>query len=122
MDSVDGAKGVQVSSDESFSIDCDSCEYNQISSIECWQARRYLHMTVLPSNVGKHREVSSDESFAIECGQAPSLYPMSYHLSILKLAYSDVLTLNGCSFYLGKVTALVHIKEWKKQNSVIHIR
>ena len=90
MESVHGAKGVQVSSDESFSISCDPCEYNQISSIECGQARKYLHMTVLPSNVGKHGEVSSDESFAIECGQALSLYSMSYHLSILKLAYADV--------------------------------
>ena len=44
---------------------------------------KYLQMEVLPSNMGKHGEVSSDESFAIECGQALSLYPKSYDLSIL---------------------------------------
>ena len=27
MDSVDGAKGVHVSSDESFAIDCDPCKF-----------------------------------------------------------------------------------------------
>ena len=45
MDSVDGAKGVHVSSDESFSIDCDPCEYNQISkkgAAYCQECEEYL--------------------------------------------------------------------------------
>ena len=45
MDSVDGAKGVQVSSDESFSIDCDPCKYNQISkkaAAFCQECEEYL--------------------------------------------------------------------------------
>ena len=45
MDSVDGAKGDQVSSDESFSIDCDPCDYNQISkkaAAYCQECEEYL--------------------------------------------------------------------------------
>ena len=45
MDSVDGTKGVQVSSDESFSIDCDPCDYNQISkkaAAYCQECAEYL--------------------------------------------------------------------------------
>ena len=45
MDSVDRAKGVQVSSDKSFSIDCDPCEYNQISkkaAAYCQECDKYL--------------------------------------------------------------------------------
>ena len=45
MDSVDRAKGVQVSSDNSFSIDCDPCEYNQISkkaAAYCQECEEYL--------------------------------------------------------------------------------
>ena len=45
MDSVDGAKGVHVSSDESFSIDCDPCDYNQISkkaAAFCQECEEYL--------------------------------------------------------------------------------
>ena len=45
MDSVDRAKGVQVSSDKSFSIDCDPCEYNQISkkaAAYCQECEEYL--------------------------------------------------------------------------------
>ena len=45
MDTVDGAKGVQVSLDESFSIDCDPCEYNQISkkaAAYCQECEEYL--------------------------------------------------------------------------------
>ena len=45
MDSVDGAKGVQVSSHESFSIDCDPCDYNQISkkaAAYCQECEEYL--------------------------------------------------------------------------------
>ena len=45
MDSVDGAKGVKVSSDESFAIDCDPCEYNHISkkaAAYCQDYEEYL--------------------------------------------------------------------------------
>ena len=45
MDSVDGTKGVHVSSDKSFSIDCDPCEYNQISkkaAAYCQECEEYL--------------------------------------------------------------------------------
>ena len=45
MDSVDGAKGDQVSSDESFAIDCDPCDYNQISkkaAAYCQECEEYL--------------------------------------------------------------------------------
>ena len=45
MDSVDGAKGVHVSSDKSFPIDCDPCEYNQISkkaAAYCQECEEYL--------------------------------------------------------------------------------
>ena len=45
MDSVDGAKGVHVSSDESFAIDCDPCKYNQISkkaAAYCQECEEYL--------------------------------------------------------------------------------
>ena len=45
MDTVDGAKGVHVSSDKSFSIDCDPCEYNQISkkaAAYCQECKEYL--------------------------------------------------------------------------------
>ena len=45
MDSVDGAKGVHVSSDKSFSIDCDPCEYNQISkkaAAYCQECEEYF--------------------------------------------------------------------------------
>ena len=45
MDSVDGAKGDQVSSDESFAIDCDPCDYNQISKkavAYCQECEEYL--------------------------------------------------------------------------------
>ena len=45
MDSVDGAKGIQVFSDKSFSIDCDPCEYNQISkkaAAYCQECDEYL--------------------------------------------------------------------------------
>ena len=45
MDSVDGAKGVHVSSDESFAIDCDPCKYNQISKkavAYCQECEEYL--------------------------------------------------------------------------------
>ena len=45
MDSVDGTKGVQVSSHESFPIDCDPCEYNQISkkaAAYCQECEEYL--------------------------------------------------------------------------------
>ena len=45
MDSVDGTKGVQVSSDESFPIDCDPCDYNQISkkaAAYCQECEEYL--------------------------------------------------------------------------------
>ena len=45
MDSVDGAKGDQVSSDESFAIDCDPCDYNQISKKAagyCQECEEYL--------------------------------------------------------------------------------
>ena len=45
MDTVDGAKGVHVSSDKSFSIDCDPCEYNQISkkaAAFCQECEEYL--------------------------------------------------------------------------------
>ena len=45
MDSVDGAKGVHVSSDKSFPIDCDPCEYNQISkkaAAHCQECEEYL--------------------------------------------------------------------------------
>ena len=31
MDSIDGAKGGHVSSEESFTIACDPCEYDHIS-------------------------------------------------------------------------------------------
>ena len=45
MDSVDGAKGDQVSSDGSFAIDCDPCDYNQISkkaAAYCQECEEYL--------------------------------------------------------------------------------
>ena len=45
MDSVDGTKGVQVSSHESFPIDCDPCDYNQISkkaAAYCQECEEYL--------------------------------------------------------------------------------
>ena len=45
MDSVDGAKGVQVSSDERFTIDCDPCKYNQITqkaAAYCKECEEYL--------------------------------------------------------------------------------
>ena len=45
MDSVDGTKGVQVSSHESFPIDCDPCDYNQISkkaAAYCQECEDYL--------------------------------------------------------------------------------
>ena len=45
MDSVDGAKGVHVSSDESFAIDCDPCKYKQISkkaAAYCQECEEYL--------------------------------------------------------------------------------
>ena len=45
MDSVDGAKGIHISSDESFSIDCDPCQYNQISkkaAAYCQECEEYL--------------------------------------------------------------------------------
>ena len=45
MDSVDGAKGVHISSDESFAIDCDPCKYNQISkkaAAYCQECEEYL--------------------------------------------------------------------------------
>ena len=45
MDSVDGTKGVQVSSDKSFPIDCDPCDYNQISkkaAAYCQECKEYL--------------------------------------------------------------------------------
>ena len=45
MASVDGTKGVQVSSDESFPIDCDPCDYNQISkkaAAYCQECEEYL--------------------------------------------------------------------------------
>ena len=45
MDSVDGTKGVQVSSHESFPIDCDPCDYNQISKKAagyCQECEEYL--------------------------------------------------------------------------------
>ena len=45
MDSVDGAKADQVSSDESFAIDCDPCDYNQISkkaAAYCQECEEYL--------------------------------------------------------------------------------
>ena len=45
MDSVDGAKGVHVSSDESFAIDCDPCKFNQISkkaAAYCQKCEEYL--------------------------------------------------------------------------------
>ena len=45
MDSVNGAKGVHVSSDESFAIDCDPCKYNQISkkaAAYCQECEEYL--------------------------------------------------------------------------------
>ena len=45
MDSVDGTKGVQVSSHESFPIDCDPCDYNQISkkaAAYCQKCEEYL--------------------------------------------------------------------------------
>ena len=45
MESVDGAKGVRVSSDESFAIDCDPCKYNQISkkaATYCQECEEYL--------------------------------------------------------------------------------
>ena len=45
MDSVDGTKVVQGSSHESFSIDCDPCDYNQISkkaAAYCQECEEYL--------------------------------------------------------------------------------
>ena len=45
MDSVDGAKGVQVSSDESFTINCEPCDYNQITkkaAAYCQECEEYL--------------------------------------------------------------------------------
>ena len=45
MDSVDGTKGVQVSSDKSFYIDCDPCDYIQISkkaAAYCQECEEYL--------------------------------------------------------------------------------
>ena len=45
MDSVDGTKGVQVSSHESFPTDCDPCDYNQISkkaAAYCQECEEYL--------------------------------------------------------------------------------
>ena len=45
MDSVDGAKGIHISSDESFPIDCDPCQYNQISkkaAAYCQECEEYL--------------------------------------------------------------------------------
>ena len=45
MDSVDGAKGIHISSDESFSIDCDPCQYNQISkkaAAYCQECKEYF--------------------------------------------------------------------------------
>ena len=45
MDSVDGTKGVQVSSHESFPIDCDPCDYNQISkkaAAYCQECEEYF--------------------------------------------------------------------------------
>ena len=45
MNSVDGTKGVQVFSDEKFAIDCDPCEYNQISkkaAAYCQECEEYL--------------------------------------------------------------------------------
>ena len=45
MDSVDGTKGVHVSSDKSFSIDCDPCAFNQISrktAAYCQECEEYL--------------------------------------------------------------------------------
>ena len=45
MDSVDGTKGVQVSSDKSFPMDCDPCDYNQISkkaAAYCQECEEYL--------------------------------------------------------------------------------
>ena len=45
MDSVEETKGVQVSSDKSFPIDCDPCDYNQISkkaAAYCQECEEYL--------------------------------------------------------------------------------
>ena len=45
MDSIDGAKGGHVSSKESFTIACDSCEYDHISkkaAAYCHECAEYL--------------------------------------------------------------------------------
>ena len=68
MDSIDGAKGVHVSSEESFTIACDPCEYDHISkkaAAYCHECAEYLCEWCKTA----HGKVKLTRSHMLVCGE-----------------------------------------------------